>query len=328
MENISERRNNYIQRLDTFNRTLKAKNLKSPKEIIAKGVRESTAINDDNTVNMLTDKAVRAVPYIKEKDYDVFLFGIAESLESIRCETTSQNEYFTWIDDSVKIMDHLTDGEITEEDDKERDNFIDESWQREAEILTCLGLYERSNNPLAKQRKAELLIKLQRLRQIRSALTAVAKNNVDSTREERYKAAMYALALKQVRKYDAVGDYNNEEVGRSLEDLSISHFDDFEFYNGYSFYTRMLEEQVRFDAQQKLRQLDMVKGYADRPGEYLAMVRHKDDTKENIRDRLARLSGIRGSARQDMDKVKIPYKERHFDLERFNALKARGYTYP
>ena len=136
MENISERRDNYIQRSDSFNRTLKSKNLKSPKEIIAKGVRESTEINDDNTVNVLTEKAMRAEPYIKDKDYDVFLFGIAESLESIRCETTSQNEYFTWIDDSVKIMDHLTDGEITKE---EYDFHLNKILEQNAKLIISNG---------------------------------------------------------------------------------------------------------------------------------------------------------------------------------------------
>ena len=325
MENISERHNNYIKRLEGFNRSLKANNLKSPKEIIATGVRKSTGISDENTVDMLSDKALKGEHYVKEDNYDVFLFGIAESLENIRCETSPQNEYFSWIDDSKAIMDHLTDGNISENDLKEREIFVDDSWQRETEILTCSGLYERSNNPLAKQRKDMLLIKLLRLRQIRSALGAVSKNKAQPTREDRYKAAMYALALNKIKKGDMDGNYYNSEGLQDLRDLGVDHSGDVEFYDNYSFYTRILEEQKKFNVQQKLKEMSLMNMYASRPDEYLAMLRHKDDTEENISERIARLSGIRGSARQNVGKVNSSdiYKKRLFDVSKFMRLKEK-----
>jgi len=325
MENVSERRNNYIKRLENFNRNLKVNNLKSPKEIIAEGVRKSSGISDEATVNMLSDKALKGEHYVKDGNYDVFLFGIAESLENIRCETSPQNEYFSWIDDSKMIMDHLTDGDISESDLRERDLFIDDSWQRETEILTCLSLYESSNNPLAKQRKDILLIKLLRLRQIRSALNSAVKDKAESTKENRYKAAMYALALNKMKKSDMQGDYYNSEVLQNLKDLNIDHADDVEFYDNYSFYTRILEEQKKFNIQKNLEKMNLMKMYSGRPDECLTMLRHEGDTEENIRERIARLSGIRGSARQSVGKISTDnvYKKRLFNADKFMHLKEK-----
>ena len=116
---------------------------KTPAEILREGVKKSTQITDEQTVDMLVDKAMKGDSYLKNGTYDVFLFGIAESLESIRCGTSSVNEYFTWIKDAQHIMDHMTDGMVTESDLLEKKAFIDNSKQRENDLLTCLALYER-----------------------------------------------------------------------------------------------------------------------------------------------------------------------------------------
>jgi len=44
----------------------------------------STSIKDEKTVDTLADKAMRAETYVKENNYDVFLFGIAEALENVK----------------------------------------------------------------------------------------------------------------------------------------------------------------------------------------------------------------------------------------------------
>lgn len=325
MENIQERHKNYVHRLNEFNRAMAERNRKPPREIIAEGVRQSTKITDEKTVNQLTEKAVAGEAYTQNGNYDTFLFGIAESLENIRCETSSQNEYFSWIDDSRRLMERMTDGFVSEEDIKDKENFIKESWQREAELLTCLSLYEKSNNPLAKERHAELLIKLQRLRQIRSALLTGTKDKADKeprTREEKERTRRIIKAMEDMREADENGDYHNADVQLQLNELGIGHVQDVEFYRGYSFYTRMLEDQRRADLLKKRsREWSMLNSYAGHPDEYLTMLRHQDDTRETIQERIIRLSGRKMPLTRQTDQHKEKYHERAFDVESFLRLK-------
>lgn len=263
------------------------KNHKSPREIIAEGVRKSTQINDEKTITLLTEQALRADSGTKVKGYDSFLFNIAESLENIRCETSSQNEYFSWIDESNKILKQMNDGIVTDDELHERNHFISMSWQRETELLTCLALYEQSDNPMAKKRYNELRIKLVRLRQIRSALMTNTRSSSD---QEKIKAAEQARlrhtirTLEEMREYDEYGDYNNQALLEHMRQLQISHEKDFEFYKGYSFYTRMLEEQRRSQTERNSRENFAV---------LLSEMRHGNESKEDVRERIFRLTGRR-----------------------------------
>lgn len=321
MEDLSERHTKYVNQLEKFNQVVKVNNVRAPKDIIAEGVRMSTSIKDEKTVDTLADKAMRAEAYVKENNYDVFLFGIAEALENVRCETSSMHEYFTWIDDAKKIMDHMTDGNVSEKDWSERQFFIEDSWQREAEILTCLGLYEKSNNPLAKEKKQILMLKLQRLRQIRSALMNFANGKKSNVKAERYQAAVCAKTLNGLKNIDDDDDDDNEEILQNLQLMGIDHFGDFEFYDGYSFYTRMLEEQRRFDMEKEnVKELEILRRYSGRPDECLTMLRHKDDTNETIRERIARLSGIKSNMNKNYS-LSDGSKHKRFASQEFNYLR-------
>lgn len=298
--------------------------VRSPRDIIAEGVRRSTKITDEKTVTALTEKALKGEPYGQQGNYDVFFFGIAESLENIRCETNSQNEYFTMIEDAQRIMDHMTDGFVSEEDLREKHHFIDDSYQREAEILTCLSLYERSDHPRAKERHAELLLKLRRLRQLRSALIVNTKDKADQkplTPDELRRLHLTIRALNDIREADEQGDYDNEINRRHLELLQISHMNDFEFYPNYSFYTRMLEDQRRADIQPREDEYQAERErHKAREANYalrLAAMRHRFDTREDVRDRIMRLTGRKVSTATENDER----QEYAFDAETFRRLK-------
>ena len=315
---ISTKHDAYMQSLYRFSQELKKRQMKAPRDLVADGITRSTNISDKKTVAELTDKAMRGEAYTKDGSYDTFLFNIAESLETTRSGTSSQNEYFSWISNAQKIMDHMRDGRVTLDDLREKDDFIDMSWQRESEILVCLGLYEKSNNPLAKNRHDELVVKLQRLRQIRSALANGTKDKADFrplTPEEKRRFERHRQALKEMEECSASKAYHNSLLGG----LGISHQNDVEFYRGYSFYTRMLEDQRRYDEMDEQEaEYESLRNLMKNFDEYLAEVKYKDDTIDNIKARIRSLSGRRSIVQN----VASFAKDKHlsFDVRRYREL--------
>ena len=315
---INKEQDDYLQRLYHFNQELKRRQLKSPRDLVADGITRSTNISDKKTVAELTDKAMHGEAYTKEGSYDTFLFNIAESLETTRSGTSSQNEYFSWISDAHKIMDHMRDGRVTLDDLHEKNDFINMSWQRESELLVCLGLYEKSNNPLAKVKHDELIVKLQRLRQIRSALSNGTKNKADFrplTPEEKRRLERHIQALKEMEECSSTKAYRNLR----LENLGISHNNDVEFYRGYSFWTRMLEDQRRYDeVDEHEAEYESLRHLMRNFDEYLSQVKYKNDSIDNIKARIQSLSGRRSIAKDVTSFVRD--KHLSFDVRRYREL--------
>lgn len=54
---------------------------------------------------------------------DTFYFEQANSIERINCETSTMNEYFTWIEEGQTIVKHMNDGEVTPQDFAEKMTF-------------------------------------------------------------------------------------------------------------------------------------------------------------------------------------------------------------
>lgn len=93
---------------------------------------------------------------------------IADLIEQSSCETSSMNEYYRWVGATADIIRHTGDGEVTHRDVIERKNFINMSYDREAEILLCLALYQATNLEHNKEKIDILRFKLARLREMRS----------------------------------------------------------------------------------------------------------------------------------------------------------------
>ena len=106
---------------------------------------------------------------------------IADLIEQHNCETSSINEYYRWVSVTNEILQNANDGEVTDEDLQNRKNFISLSYEREAELLLCLGLYEATNNPLNKEKINLLHFKLARLRELRSIV-----KNVPDTKQHKH----------------------------------------------------------------------------------------------------------------------------------------------
>lgn len=104
---------------------------------------------------------------------------LANLIEQSSCETSSMNEYYRWVSATHDILSHTSDGEITHEDVIERQNFITMSYDREAEILLCLALYEGAGAEANREKINMLRFKLARLREMRimvSNTTALAQH--------------------------------------------------------------------------------------------------------------------------------------------------------
>jgi hypothetical protein len=59
-----------------------------PKKIIEEAVKKSTGITESRQVAELVDNVMKAESVARNGDYDVFLYGVAESIESINNGST------------------------------------------------------------------------------------------------------------------------------------------------------------------------------------------------------------------------------------------------
>ena len=251
---------------------------------------------DDKKLSSFVEELADAI------EKDTFYFDQALSIERINCETSTMNEYFTWIDEGQEIIKHMNDGFVSEDDLKEKTDFVDMSFQRETELITCLGLYEKSmqlGNKEAKVKFDELRLKLQKLREIRSSILITTGNEADKKveREEYEKALNYYRMLGLLREMDDKPTETQLAVFRmKAQELQVAHDADVEMLPGYSFYTRLLEDVRRSDiAERNAKELnfDHSLSYNRSPGEFLYMAKHAANQKEDIRTRIERLRGLR-----------------------------------
>ena len=300
-----------ISMADDYKKLKEISRQQPPRKIIEEGISLSTGIQDKEKLKSLADKAMKAESVAQENDYDVFLFGIAESIDSIKSGTSSENEYFDWIEKAQHIMLQMSDGMVSPEDIASKNEFITKSYQRETELLVCLALYEKSNHPRAKERYAELKLKLQRLRQLRSLLKSSTKARADEkplTPEEKARIAQSIRSLDEMR--DEEGKvYEDKALVMLLRQLNLIDWDEVEFYKGYSFYTHMLDEQRDIDFEEtRSRMLD----YAQR----LEDMRHAEDTKEQIYHRIQNLRGVVKEQKAEPNQIRSA-----FNAELFRKLR-------
>ena len=315
----------YSQNFDKLRAYAGSRKIQSPDSIIARGIQLSTKITDKERVKDLTHKVLRGQSVAQKDNYDIFLFGIAESIEQTKSSTSSIKEYFSWIEEAQHIIRRMTDGFVTHEDIKEKNDFIEHSFQRETELLVCLALYEKSDNPLAKKRHSELMLKLCRLRQLRSALIVNTKDKADErerTPQEKAKLEYTHKLLRIMRQADEEGNYNDLSILNSMKKLGIDHANDIEFYEGYSFYTRMLDNHRLFI---EMQQRDRILEY-DRLLKVLHQQRFESLEKEKSQHiRRERTYDTMEEHLDDEEYEKRQIHKRHqraFDLERFKQIQA------
>ncbi len=328
MENQEERIKQHQQRAnrlnavwENFQRQQEQRTQKSPRSVMVNTLGgENSALKTSEKMN-LVQKALYASKdevindgkedkklssFVEELadaiEKDTFYYNQASSIERINCETSTMNEYFTWIDEGQQIIKHMNDGFVSEDDLLEKNAFVDMSFQRETELLTCLGLYDKSyqmGNQDALVKGKELRLKLQKLREIRSSILVTTGNEADKkvSREDYEKALHYYRLLGKMRDMgQSPTEAQLADFALMAQELKIAHNMDVELLPGYSFYTRLLEDVRHADIAEHHAQensFDHSLSYNRSPGEFLYMAKHVETKKENIRAQIERLRGLR-----------------------------------
>lgn len=338
--------------------------LDSSKNIIMRAVQREYPDIDRQQAEKVTRELVlapkKASIKIGNKDVPVadLQFQIALTIESLGSETSSEEEYFSWFSESSEIIQHMNDGFVSEEDLSERNDWLEDSYSREAEIMTCLGLFQNCAFPEAKKHYTNLYNKLVKLRQIRSSIKESTANRVDKTQEidhkkkenDYKKAVVYVAAMREFMKRKP--RWNMPK--RTLQKLGMYHGEDDDLDDDYDeFYGMYEDEEMRRREEQEMlaqddnvSEIDLLFRFDDHLKEDILF--HWDDDRfqayerslaeefieraepeqpavesaEDVREHIARLSG----RRPPMKSRSLSYsmdRTRAFDGAYYNRLSAR-----
>lgn len=128
-----------------------------------------------------------------------FKYSLARSMDSMDRGVSRENEYHTKvIGDAQKIIIDMTTNGVTVDELKARNNYLKFTYQREAECMTYLSIYASSQHPDAKARYNELYKRLQKIREMRSAVTNATKSVADKVEKEQKKLDMQGKNEKAV----------------------------------------------------------------------------------------------------------------------------------
>ncbi len=203
--------------------------LSNPRAIVSQAVKREYPDLSHDEVQKTTRELVLAPNNSRiqigkqEVPVEDLQFRIAESIELLNSQTNSQQEYFSWFEDCANILHHMNDGYVTDADLRERNDWIDNSYTREAELMTCLALYRNSTFPEARQKYDQIYNKLVKLRQLRNAIkeSTGTKSDERIEREEKMlhmldpqKVAQYALMLEEFKRHDQYWNLPKSELRR------------------------------------------------------------------------------------------------------------------
>ncbi len=173
-------------------------------KIIRRGVEKVrpnyTQEEKEATVASLMTKPAGSI--IKDGGEEVLIedlaFALADSIQRIESGTDPQEEYLEWMEKGPEIISNMNSSRADEEDLKERDDFLVNLDQREMEIKSCISLYRMSNTAAAKQRLEFLMVKWNRLMEIRSAIKSSTPNKIKTEKEKRREEAMKRRATAYI----------------------------------------------------------------------------------------------------------------------------------
>lgn len=210
----------------------------------------------------------------------------ALSIEHINSETSSSQEYFRWLDETSEILKNMNDGFVTEADLKDRNEFLEFSGQREAELMVCLGLLQHSKSPQAQEEFKKLHYKLTKLREMRSAIKNKTRNQVDVeiTRSEYEMAVPYYKYFKALRKLPFGYDLKREQKRQAGLEFDDDDDDEFDYYDNL---LNVVLDQME----------DEDRAYIAQEYQLAKDLSNEDHVKhiQNISDKLQELSGRKNS---------------------------------
>ena len=248
-------------------------------------------------------------------------FMLADSYEQINSESTSSREYFRWLDETESIIKHMNDGFVSHEDLNERNEFLEMSYQREAELMVCISLYQNSVFKGAKDKANELTSKDQ------------ADRKVEKSEYE--KALEYYRAVRQLKEHNLYWNLPEpalENMGRAAYEAGlnhgyadngygVSHAGDRDMQPNYVWYDWLREEMVK-----SMNPSQYQSRYDHSMGEMMMMKRMGNEnrqTRESLAAHIERLSGRRPPLKDAPEYNYSEVRRRAFDMSRFRELQGR-----
>ena len=228
---------------------------------------------------------------------------IAQSIENINSETSSSQEYFRWLDETTDILKNMNDGFVTEEDLEKRNEFLDFSHQREAELLVCLGLYQSSKNPEAHEKAKQIRYKLAKLREMRSAIENRTRNQAD----KEISRAEYEAAVPYYKLYRGLAKlpFGYDITRQQKINLNINHDDDDDLDEDFNYYDNLLnaildqmeEEDINYIAQEYQLAHDLAREPEMHISHAIPDTQTEQPRTQEIADKLQELSGRKNTFR-------------------------------
>ena len=168
--------------------------------------------------------------------------AIAQSIENINSGTNSTEEYFSWLNQTSDILKNMNDGFVSTQDLETRNTFLENTDQREVELMLCLGMFMGCTNNKADDYIKVMRYKLQKLREMRSAIKQTTRNqsDVEINRSEYERAIPYYKAFKSLLKLPFGYDISKQQK----IDLNIYHDDDEELSEDFDYYDILLERAL------------------------------------------------------------------------------------
>ena len=254
------------------------------REIAASDLRYELASNIEERASsrMLKDE-------LKKASHDTS-YELAIDIEAINSGTNSNEEFFSWLDDTTDILKNMNDGFVSTDDLDIRNKFLYDTNQREVELMLCLGLLEGSKHPRAEEEAKRLRYKLQKLREMRSSIEITTRNqaDVEISRAEYERAVPYFKAFKALQKLPFGYDINHSQK----EKLGINHDDDPDLQPDYSYYDAMLngalDEMLQNDSCISSREYQLA---------YDMTREQNEELSDKISDKMKKLTGRRNSFR-------------------------------
>ena len=161
-------------------------------------------------------------------------YSRAEIIKELQPRLNGENEekpfderYHDLLESALKTIKHMNDGYITEEDYKERNNFLDKINKKEFQVFTLLALLESCHSSEDSELIRQLIYKVRSLRELNDLIRLYTKDAVAVNTDVRdYEQAK--LIYKMLKSLQSLG-YGYTISPKEKENLGISHDDDEDF---------------------------------------------------------------------------------------------------
>ncbi len=236
-------------------------------------------------------------------------YSRAEIIKELQPRLNGENEekpfderYHDLLESALKTIKHMNDGYITEEDYKERNNFLDKINKKEFQVFTLLALLESCHSSEDSELIRQLIYKVRSLRELNDLIRLYTKDAVAVNTDVRdYEQAK--LIYKMLKSLQSLG-YGYTISPKEKENLGISHDDDEDLSEDYSF-DNWLKRMMLLQLRRETRTADALNSN-NLSAMFSSNIGKSSTLFDNIGGRITELRGA--------------LQKRRFDSNRFNML--------